>query len=716
MKRFLIYLLSSFSFALYANNDTIILNHEATSKMYLGQYIAIYEDKDATFTIQDILELPHDAFKKSSNTVPNLGVSSSAHWLRFWVKNTSKYAKYILFLDQSTLDDIRVYHKDDSGEMHELRGGEIVPVSLNNAVEYHNAFEILRNSGSVTEFYVRLQGGEHIHAPLRVLHADNFKKIVFIKNLFSGIFIGIFIALVLYNFFVFLSIKDKSYLFYVGYLIIVCFAQLNFQGYGTLLIWGDAVFMSQYAVYFLSALTAILAIEFMRSFLVTKNTMRKWDKFFPLFHLIYLVAILAAVLGEYQVSYVIIQINASLAATYMLVVAVMLAKKGSRPARFFLLAWVVFLIGVTLFVLKDINLLPYNFITVYTMHIGSAIEVILLSFALADKINILKREKEMSQANEIRVMIANKRIVEEQNINLERKVKERAFELQKTMDNLTHAQTTLVESEKMASLGQLTAGIAHEINNPINFVSSNIYPFKLDFEDLLSVLNKYDQLFDGAELEKVLEEVKSTKQEIDYDYVINEIYQLMNGIEDGANRTAEIVKGLKTFAYLDEAERKLADINEGIRSTLVLLSSSYKDDMQLFTHLGILPEVECFPGKLNQVFMNILSNAIQAVKAKKEKSANDHIMVSSEIKNEEVIIIIKDTGMGMSEEVKSKIFEPFFTTKDVGQGTGLGLSIVYSIIKKHEGSIDVESEKGVGTTFTIKLPINITPESEINTK
>jgi signal transduction histidine kinase len=363
-------------------------------------------------------------------------------------------------------------------------------------------------------------------------------------------------------------------------------------------------------------------------------------------------------------------------------------------------------------VLKDINVLPYNFITVYTMPVGSAIEAILLSFALADKINILKREKELSQANEIRVMIANKRIVEEQNVNLEKKVKERTFELQKAMDNLTHAQTNLVESEKMASLGQLTAGIAHEINNPINFVSSNIYPLKLDFEDLLSVLKKYDQLFDGVELDKVLEEVKNTKQEIDFDYVINEIYQLMNGIEDGANRTAEIVKGLKTFAYLDEAERKLADINEGIRSTLVLLSSSYKDEMQLFTHLGILPEIECFPGKLNQVFMNIFSNAIQAVKSKKEKTPNDHIMVSTEIVDDQVVIVIKDTGMGMSEEVKSKIFEPFFTTKDVGQGTGLGLSIVYSIIKKHEGTIDVESEKGVGTTFTIKLPVNAPPDAD----
>ena len=712
MKKILVCILLLVSFPLLAQVDIIVLNHNQTGEMFLGQFIEIYEDNTGDISIQDVLELPDEKFQRSFETVPNLGVSASAHWLRFHVENASELNKYILFFDQSTLDDIRVYFMDHTGEIIALRGGEIIPKSMNNAVEYHNAFEILRSKGTVTTFYVRLQGGEHIHAPLRILHYEKFKRIVFVKNLFSGIFIGIFIALVLYNFFVYLSIKDRSYLIYVGYLIIVCLAQLNFQGYGTLLLWGDAVFLSQYAVYFLSALTAILAIEFMRSFLVTKNTMRAWDKFFPLFHIIYLVAIIAAVFGKYQVSYVIIQINASLAATYMLVVSILLAQKGSRPARFFLLAWVVFLIGVTLFVLKDINVLPYNFITVYTMPVGSAIEAILLSFALADKINILKREKELSQANEIRVMIANKRIVEEQNVNLEKKVKERTFELQKAMDNLTHAQTNLVESEKMASLGQLTAGIAHEINNPINFVSSNIYPLKLDFEDLLSVLKKYDQLFDGVELDKVLEEVKNTKQEIDFDYVINEIYQLMNGIEDGANRTAEIVKGLKTFAYLDEAERKLADINEGIRSTLVLLSSSYKDEMQLFAHLGILPEIECFPGKLNQVFMNIFSNAIQAVKSKKEKTPNDHIMVSTEIVDDQVVIVIKDTGMGMSEEVKSKIFEPFFTTKDVGQGTGLGLSIVYSIIKKHEGTIDVESEKGVGTTFTIKLPVNAPPDAD----
>jgi hypothetical protein len=175
------------------------------------------------------------------------------------------------------------------------------------------------------------------------------------------------------------------------------------------------------------------------------------------------------------------------------------------------------------------------------------------------------------------------------------------------------------------------------------------------------------------------------------------------GIEDGAKRTAEIVKGLKNFSHLDESDIKMADINKGIESTLVLLRSSIPDFISIEIDLGDIPMIECYPGKLNQVFMNILNNAVQAIE--NDKSEKQHKLSVSTFESENKIHIrITDTGIGMTEMVKDKIFEPFFTTKDVGEGTGLGMSIVFGIIENRHGQIKIDSEPGKGTKIELILP------------
>ena len=358
------------------------------------------------------------------------------------------------------------------------------------------------------------------------------------------------------------------------------------------------------------------------------------------------------------------------------------------------------------------GVLPFNNITSSSIQFGSAIEAILLSIALADRINILKIEKEKSQEEALMALRENERIVREQNIILEQKVEERTLELQETNTDLSNAltqlkdaQTQLVDAEKMASLGQLTAGIAHEINNPINFVSSNIRPLRRDVDDLISILEKYDSLrenFTSDEIKSLMTNIKQFKEEIDYDYIRKEIEMLLKGMEEGASRTVEIVKGLKNFSRLDEAEIKHANINEGILSTLILLNNQLGDKVKIEKALGSLPDIECYPGKLNQVFMNLLNNSIYAIR--NFKDGHGKITVSTSFEDEMVVIKIADTGMGMTNEVKSNMFDPFFTTKEVGEGTGLGLSIVYKIIEMHKGSIQVNSSPGEGAEFVVKLP------------
>lgn len=342
--------------------------------------------------------------------------------------------------------------------------------------------------------------------------------------------------------------------------------------------------------------------------------------------------------------------------------------------------------------------------------IGSSIEVTLLSFALADRINIYKMEKEASQAEALRISKENEHLVREQNILLEAKVAERTLEMQKANQNLNVAlqdlkatQSQLVEAEKMASLGQLTAGIAHEINNPINFVKSNVKPLQMDIYDLREVIRRYEEINDSNVVEK-LQEINELKEQIDLQYVNAEIEMLIKGIEDGASRTADIVQGLRTFSRLDESELKEANIHEGIESTLILIRNSIPAHINIIRDYGELPQIVCFPGKLNQVFMNLLTNAVQAIMAKPEQG-KESIVIKTYLEDNMAHISISDTGIGIPPEIKEKVFDPFFTTKNVGEGTGLGLSIVFSIIEKHKGKIEVLSEYTKGTEFIITLPL-----------
>lgn len=275
-------------------------------------------------------------------------------------------------------------------------------------------------------------------------------------------------------------------------------------------------------------------------------------------------------------------------------------------------------------------------------------------------------------------------------------LKKKVKELEKANTNLKDAQTKLVHSAKMTSLGQLVAGVAHELNNPIGFIYSNTSHLKDYSEKLFKIIEEIEK--NPANSEKI-------KEEYEFSYIKKDLPLLIKSCQDGAQRTRDIVIGLRNFSRLEESQLKEIDIQESIETTLDLLKGEIKNRIKINRQYENIPKVFCYASQINQVLMNLLSNAVHAI------SGNGQIWIATTVvkptltEQGKVQISIQDSGVGMSPEVIDKIYEPFFTTKDVGQGTGLGLSISYGIIQNHGGDIQVKSEKGVGTEFIVTIPL-----------
>jgi signal transduction histidine kinase len=307
--------------------------------------------------------------------------------------------------------------------------------------------------------------------------------------------------------------------------------------------------------------------------------------------------------------------------------------------------------------------------------------------------------------------------------NLEEKVTQRTQELnennlhlEQTLHELKATQSQLIQTEKMSSLGQMVAGIAHEINNPVNFIYANIEHASNYIESIINLLNIYQQEYPcpSATIEKY-------KQDNDFDFVIQDLPRILDSMMVGSERIRKIILSLRNFSRLDESAIKSVDIHEGIDSTLMILETRFQEKLGYSSNViikkyGDIPLVQCYASQMNQVFMNIISNAIDVLKQRQEnlsttelKNNPSQIIIRTKIINNNwVQVSIKDNGMGINPEIKQRIFDPFFTTKPVGEGTGLGLSISYQIVvEKHGGVLDCISAPGKGTEFIIEIPIKL---------
>jgi len=700
-------ILFAFSFSSTASAAPIVSDG---SRLLIGKQVEILNDSLNRYTIQDVLH--SDAFYHSDVNTPNFDISSSTYWIRFSIKNQT-HQSLLLEIDNALIDTCNLYVvKDGNATLTQACGA--AKVYTNRKYKYPAfVYDLNTPFDSTYTYILKIRSSEQLLVPMIVSSSQALGEDQNTRDIISGIHMGVLLIMIFYNLFVFLSVKDRSYLYYVLYILFIGLAQITLTGYSFKYLFPDSPRLFNYSIVVSSSLAGIFAIAFIRTFLHTKRQTPVLDKLLLFFGVFYTVAAILRLAGLDQISSRAVDIAALGASAVVYAVTIKLSLRNYRPAKFFLIAWTIFIIGLILFVLRNLNILPYSNFTNYTMQVGTVLEVALLSIALADKINQFKKEKEDSQAQALEAAQENARIIREQNLILETKVKERTMELtasntelNKTLIDLKEAESQLVESEKMASLGQLTAGIAHEINNPINFVTSNVNPLRRDVEMLLDAVGTIENIgLSDESINNKKQQIEEYKEEIDFDYLKIEISHLLKGISEGASRTAEIVKGLRIFSRLDEDDLKKADVNEGIDSTMVIVNNLLNGKIKVVKEYGNLPLIECYPGKLNQVYLNIISNAIHAIHKKHGEAGGGVLKISTSCNEKSVFVKIEDNGTGMDEATKRKIFEPFFTTKEVGEGTGLGMSIVYNTIKKHNGQIYVNTTPGVGTEFILDIPI-----------
>lgn len=692
---------------------TLVLK-QGFSGVSVGKHLEYYEDANPAITFTDARKKP---FIPSEKDVLNFGITPATVWLKFEVCNQTSFPTVFLRLNQPILDEVVLFSiSPKTNRWTSERVSEEQPFRLRKFLTPEYLFELDLAFGETRTYYLKIKAKENIQIPLTIENPQYLFKQTVEGNLAAGVYVGIMLVMLLYNFFIFWIFRDRSYLVYTAYILLILITQTSLQGLPFQFLWPNIPIIAVYGSFVFPALVGIAGLEFFKNFTHLREKAPKAHRFSILFYPAYGLSIVLGILGAYKSSFQLVEITASAVSVFLLIQAYRLYRSGLQEARFFLLGWTLFLVGICIYVLKDFEVLPYTTFTRYTMHFGSAVEVILLSFALADRINILKREKDASQAQALAVMMDNEKLIREQNVVLEGRVAERTRQLSEAnsgltqaLDSLKEAQLQLVESEKMASLGQLTAGIAHEINNPINFVSSSIGPLKQDIVELMEVVDEFSNVIGNSSGENLssidaFQRFSKKAKDLDIHYLKEEVSALLSGIEDGAKRTADIVAGLQTFSRRDESDWKTSNVIDGLESTLILLRSSIPSFLTIDRDYGFVPPIECLPGKLNQVFLNVLNNSVQAILATK-RTENHLIRISLAVRDEELDIHITDTGIGMTPEVKARIFEPFFTTKDVGEGTGLGMAIVFKILENHHGKIEIETSPGSGTSMCITLPI-----------
>jgi two-component system NtrC family sensor kinase len=551
-----------------------------------------------------------------------------------------------------------------------------------------------------------------VQIPLQLLSPKAFDWQYGYAWIFGIFFLGATFLLGLFHFVLFAVTRDWSYLFYFSFIICATFFCLSMNPPMAKLLYGGMQPTSGIP-FFVGTLTLALHLALFKNIFDLGTLYPGLDIWFKRAYFLIGAFAVVGLLGFTYVAVIFLFPLTAVAAAFMIWVNIRFLRGMSMLALLFLLGTASFSFSIFLLLSMLLEWLPS---AVLGMTVGLQMQVFYLlgtifwAAALSARISNMRKaanEKELEtrtlkrkQEQELLKMLEEQnKELEERVQNRTKKVQEKNRELETSIQSLHAAQNQLIEKEKMVSLGQLTAGVAHEINNPINFISNGISNLKLNYQDLVDALRPYLPLLPENTSGKQIMAIKEQNQKLEIAEIIEENKILFKSINNGVDRTRKIVNSLSTFSEEGGEQYVPTDLNACLESTLEILKNKIKNRIEVVKEYGDLPKVVCQESRINQVFLNILNNAAQAIEG------NGVINIQTSDDESMVQVKITDNGSGMDEATRRKVFDPFFTTKEIGVGTGLGLSISYKIIEQHGGSIHLESKLGKGTTFFILLPV-----------
>ncbi len=626
------------------------------------------------------------------------------YWLRLTITNETAERLFMHFLYTGT-EHISVYEISDNQLVNASQLGMLRPERVYPFLKSNQVCPLAIGQGQTHLVYVYVAGIYTTAWPIYCRSTANLFEALHLSDLFYGLYYGFILMIVVYSLLLFIRLRETDTFRYAIWVLIVGLQMALFRGHTNEFLWPANPAIERYATV-LAGITGLTHVLFTLAFLRLRQQA-------PLFYKIglgilglYTIGILVNVLtmsafakSGVQVDFV--PVVALVEGIFSVWAGIVTYRHGFRPALFYVIGNLVFFMSIFLFLLYAFGKLPHSFWTYNSIHIGSGIEIILFTLALTYKVNLLKQQQEEAVREQLRLAETNKRLVENQNVMLEEKVTLRTVELneqkeglQITLAQLRTTQDQLVQREKMASFGELMAGIAHEIQNPLNFVNN----FAELCVDMVAELK-----------DELLADHKADALDI-----ADALTPNLQKITFHGKRADGIVRSMLQHAQSSTGHRESTNLNALADEYLRLAYHGFhaKNDtveIMLTTHFDPhMGQVKLMPQEISRVLLNLYNNAFYAVLEKAKSGLTDyhpHIWVTTQLKNGGVVLTVKDNGTGIPTELLNKIYQPFFTTKPSGSGTGLGLSLSYDIITKgHGGTLSVKAEAGECTEFVVEIP------------
>ncbi len=673
-----------------AQAQVILGEHE--DHYQVGRFMEYLEDPSCKLGIDDVTSLPYlYQFLRTDSTANNFGFTRSAYWIRLCIVDRSKQAtEWRLQIQFTNIHDIVYYRpKADGDGFEKIHTGMLRPFA-EREIPYHGfVFKLCPPRNTQYTIYLRLYGQTSMTVPLVIMSPEAFHRYSLLEMFYSGIFYGTLLVMLGYNAFLWLVLKDTGYLYYIAFIANVLMFQCSYDGFGVKYLWTDVIWWQKVSTILFLVMLPITSLAFTSEFLETRQRARYWYKFIVSFIIIWSVILLCIPFVPIDSLAKIIIPLRILNSLLLISVSFYLWYRGYRSAFYLLAAWLMAITANILITLVRANIIASSMITERGYLLGVLLTVLLQSLALADRIQILRQEKESAQTDALNALKAKEQCILEQNILLEKKVAERTWELEKYQKNLEdqvqkelakgrQREQLLMQKSKLESLGVLAAGIAHEINQPLTRISFGA-------DNILLKLAQNDSI-DPAYLKAKSQNILAGVDRISY--IIQHIRGFVCGKQNG-----------------DDVP---IDVNTTIDNVLSLVQTQYRNhNISIEKNLQSKGRVMLNNYKLEQVLLNVLSNAKDAIDNKSNDSISfweGKIVVRTYNESQQIVIEISDNGIGIPAPAIEQIFDPFFTTKAVGQGIGLGLFISYNIIKDAQGEILAESQHNIGTTFKILLP------------